>query len=63
MIVVGLIYIAISFLIKKVGLDKIKKVFTSQVVGPMIMVIGLNLIPTALDMAGVNRLVLVQAVL
>lgn len=53
-IVVGLIYVLISFLIKKIGLDKIKSVLPAQVVGPMIMVIGLNLIPTALDMAGVN---------
>lgn len=54
--VVGVIYVAVSFLIKKIGLDKIKKVLPAQVVGPMIIVIGLNLIPTALDMAGVNAL-------
>ena len=36
-IVVGLIYIAISFLIKKFGLDKIKKILPAQVVGPMII--------------------------
>ena len=57
MVVVGLIYVAVSFLIKKIGLDKIKKFLPARVVGPMIMVIGLNLIPTALDMAGVNSLV------
>ena len=57
MVVVGLIYIAVSFLIKKVGLDKIKRFLPARVVGPMIMVIGLNLIPTALDMAGVNSLI------
>lgn len=56
-IVVGIIYIAISFLIKKIGLDKIKKVLPAQVVGPMIIVIGLNLIPTALDMTGVTKIV------
>ena len=55
-IVVGLIYIAISFLIKKFGLDKIKKILPAQVVGPMIIVIGLNLIPTALDMTGVTQI-------
>ena len=55
-IVVGLIYIAISFLIKKIGLDKIKKILPAQVVGPMIIVIGLNLIPTALDMTGVTQI-------
>ena len=57
MVVVGLIYVAVSFLIKKIGLDKIKRFLPARVVGPMIMVIGLNLIPTALDMAGVNSLV------
>ena len=61
MVIVGLIYIALSFLIKKVGLDKIRKVLPARVVGPMIMVIGLNLIPTALDMAGVNSLAAGQA--
>ena len=55
-IVVGLIYIAISFLIKKFGLYKIKKILPAQVVGPMIIVIGLNLIPTALDMTGVTQI-------
>lgn len=56
MVVVGLIYVGISFVIKKVGLDKIRKVLPARVVGPMIIVIGLNLIPTALDMAGMNSL-------
>ena len=51
-----MIYIAISFLIKKFGLDKIKKILPAQVVGPMIIVIGLNLIPTALDMTGVTQI-------
>lgn len=51
MMVAGIIYILVSFLIKKIGMDRIKKVLPPQVVGPMIMVIGLNLIPTALSMA------------
>ncbi|WP_317310524.1 uracil-xanthine permease family protein [Clostridium thermobutyricum] len=51
MMVEGLVYILVSFLIKKIGMDKIKKFLPPQVVGPMIMVIGLNLIPTALNMA------------
>lgn len=51
MFVAGLIYILASFLIKKVGVDKIEKYLAPQVVGPMIIVIGLNLIPTALGMA------------
>lgn len=55
--VAGLVYVAVSFLIKKIGVSKIKKVLPAQVVGPMIIVIGLNLIPTALDMAGVNSVI------
>lgn len=51
MFVAGLIYILASFLIKKVGVDKIEKYLAPQVVGPMIIVIGLNLIPTAIGMA------------
>lgn len=53
----GLVYILVSFLIKKIGLANVKKLLPAQVVGPMIMVIGLNLIPTALNMTGVNSLI------
>ena len=55
-VTVGLIYVILSFIIKKIGVDKIRKVLPAQVVGPMIMVIGLNLIPDALKNAGVNGL-------
>ena len=44
-VVAGFIYVIISILIKKVGVDKIKNVLPPQVVGPMIILIGLNLIP------------------
>lgn len=54
MVVAGLIYIALSFLIKKIGVDKIEKYLSPQVVGPMIIVIGMNLIPTAFGMASEN---------
>ena len=54
MLVAGLIYIIVSLIIKKVGVGKIKAILPAQVVGPMIMVIGLNLIPTAIDMASNN---------
>ncbi len=55
-VTVGLIYVILSFIIKKIGVDKIRKVLPAQVVGPMIIVIGLNLIPDALKNAGVNGL-------
>lgn len=54
MVVAGLIYILFSFIIKKVGVERIQKYLSAQVVGPMIIVIGLNLIPTAFDMASEN---------
>ncbi|WP_294153846.1 uracil-xanthine permease family protein [uncultured Clostridium sp.] len=56
-LVAGLIYVIMAFLIKKIGIDRLKSVLPAQVVGPMIMVIGLNLIPTALDMAKTNILI------
>lgn len=55
--VAGIIYVAVSFFVKKIGVKKIRAILPAEVVGPMIIVIGLNLVPTALDMAGVNSLV------
>lgn len=56
-IVAGLIYVIMSFIVRVVGPDKVKKYFPPQVTGAMIIVIGLNLIPTAIDMAMNNILV------
>lgn len=50
----GLIYVILSFLVKKVGVEKIKKALPAYIVGPMIIVIGLNMIPTAFGMAKEN---------
>ncbi|MGM0379547.1 MAG: uracil-xanthine permease family protein [Bacillota bacterium] len=55
-IVAGLIYVAVSFIVKKVGIEKINKILPAHVVGPMIVVIGLNLIPVAFNMASNNFL-------
>lgn len=55
--IAGLVYVLISFVIKKIGTDKIKAILPAQVVGPMIMVIGLNLIPTAFTMAKENLII------
>lgn len=55
--IAGLIYVIMSFLIKKIGTDKLKTVLPAHVVGPMIMVIGLNLIPTAFNMARTNIII------
>lgn len=56
-IVVGAIYVLVSLIIKKIGLNNIKKILPAQVVGPMIIVIGVNLIPSALEMTGVVELI------
>lgn len=55
--VAGLIYVIMSFVVKMVGIDKIKKYFPPQVTGAMIGVIGLNLLPTAFNMASSNLLI------
>ena len=56
-IVVGAIYVLVSLIIKNIGLNNIKKILPAQVVGPMIIVIGVNLIPSALEMTGVIELI------
>lgn len=55
--VAGLLYVILSLLVKTIGVEKITQFFPAQVVGPMIMVIGLNLLPTAYGMAKMNLLV------
>ena len=50
-IVAGLIYVMLSLIIKFVGVEKIINFFPPQVTGAMIAVIGLNLLPTAFEMA------------
>ncbi|NLY84860.1 MAG: uracil-xanthine permease [Tissierellia bacterium] len=57
MVVAGLLYIILSFLIKKIGVDRIQKYLAPQVVGPMIIVIGMNLLPVAVEMAKENLLI------
>lgn len=56
-IVAGLIYVVLSFLINKIGVDRVQKFLPPQVIGPMIIVIGLNLIPTAIGMASEHFLI------
>jgi len=56
-VVAGIIYVIMSFIVKLVGVEKIRKYFPAQVTGAMIAVIGLNLLPTAFDMASSQVLV------
>ncbi|WP_353097564.1 uracil-xanthine permease family protein [Tissierella praeacuta] len=57
MVVAGLVYIIISFLIKRIGVERIQKYLAPQVVGPMIIVIGMNMLPTAFGMAKENLMI------
>ena len=56
-IVVGLIYALMSFIIYKIGVDKINKILPSHVVGAMIIVIGLSLVPSAITNIQTNTMV------
>ncbi|WP_099188014.1 uracil-xanthine permease family protein [Tepidibacter mesophilus] len=56
-IVAGMMYLIMSLIVKTVGIEKVKKYFPAQVTGPMIVVIGLNLIPVAFGMASGNFIV------
>jgi uracil permease len=51
----GIVYAIISLVIKFFGVDILKKMFPPIVTGPIIMVIGLNLSPVAIDMAFYNN--------
>lgn len=56
-IVVGLIYVLMSFIVYKIGVDKINKLLPSHVVGAMIIVIGLSLVPSAITNIQTNTMV------
>lgn len=53
-IAAGLVYVALSVIIYFIGADKIKNLFPPVVIGPVIVVIGLTLSPTAINMASQN---------
>lgn len=56
-IVAGFIYILLSLIVRLVGVDFVKRLFPPIVTGPVIVVIGLNLAPTGIDMASKNWIV------
>ncbi|MFA5571030.1 MAG: uracil-xanthine permease family protein [Sphaerochaetaceae bacterium] len=51
----GLFYTLIGYIIKRIGTNWIKKALPPVVIGSVIIVIGLNLAPTAMDMAMNNN--------
>ena len=54
LVVAGLVYLVIALLIYAFGVEKVVSFFPPIVTGPIIMVIGLKLAPTAISMASEN---------
>jgi uracil permease len=55
---VGLVYVLVALIIKLVGKSWINRLLPPIVVGPMIMIIGLSLAPTAVSEIGLNEAVI-----
>lgn len=53
-VAVGLVYILFAIIIKFVGVNWLHKMLPPVVIGPMIMVIGLSLAPTAISEIGIT---------
>ena len=58
LMIVGLVYVIISLIIRVTGPGWINKLLPPVVVGPMIMVIGLSLAPTAISEIGLDQAVI-----
>ena len=52
---VGIIYIIVALIIKAVGKDWLEKLLPPVVIGPMIMIIGLGLAPSAIGQIGITE--------
>ncbi|AHW59272.1 uracil permease [Draconibacterium orientale] len=62
-IAVGIVYGVVSALVKLRGLTFVERLFPSVVVGPIILLIGLSLASTAVDMAKTDWLIAVVSLL
>lgn len=54
---VGIVYLVIAIIIKFIGTDWLNKLLPPVVIGPTIMVIGLSLVGTAVNMASEHILI------
>ena len=63
LVAAGIVYVILAIIVKLVGPELITSIFPPVVTGPIIMVIGLNLAPTAIDMASANWLLAVICLL
>lgn len=53
-VVAGIVYLIISAAIYAFGVERVTRIFPTVITGPMILVIGINLAPTAINMASGN---------
>ena len=51
---VGLVYVIVALIVKAIGKKWIDKLLPPVIIGPMIMIIGLGLAPTAIDSIGLT---------
>lgn len=58
---VGVVYMTMSFIVKKKGVKFLSNIFPPVVIGPVIMVIGLSLAGTGVNMASSNWLLAIIA--
>lgn len=49
-VIAGLLYVVFSFVVYKVGVERIARIFEPHIVGTMLIIIGVTLIPTAIGM-------------
>jgi len=54
-VAVGLVYALVAFIIARIGVDWIDRFLPPVVIGSVIVVIGLGLAPTAIEMAGLSN--------
>ena len=62
-VAIGVVYTVASFLVRWKGKIIIEKLFPKVVIGPVIIIIGLSLAPTAVDMAKSNWLLAIISLL
>lgn len=45
LVIAGLVYVVLSIIIKVIGIEKVKKLFPAIVVGPVVILVGMMLVP------------------
>ena len=63
LVAVGVVYLLMSLLVKLFGISFIKKLFPPIVIGPVIILIGLSLASTGVDMASQNGVLAIISLL